>query len=76
MRAWTSAKVFSRGQSRHFAYLFQIVGNTTQMDVHKKKMSNVTATVANSVFPVGKLYTEQMFVFSERGYFKTELAEF
>jgi len=33
------------------------------MDVHKKKMSSVTATVANSVFPVRKLYTEQMFAF-------------
>jgi len=32
------------------------------MDVHKKKMSSVTATVANSVFLVRKLYTEQMFV--------------
>jgi len=28
---------FSRGgQSRHFAYLFQFVGDATQMDVHKK----------------------------------------
>jgi len=32
------------------------------MDVHKKKMSNVTATVASNVFPVRKIYTEQMFV--------------
>jgi len=32
------------------------------MDVHKNKMSNVTATVGNSVFPARKLYTEQMFV--------------
>jgi len=28
----------------------------------KKKMSDVTATLAHSVFPVRKLYTEQMFV--------------
>jgi len=28
----------------------------------KMKMSNVTATVAYSVFLVGELYTEQMFV--------------
>ena len=28
---------FSRGgHSRHFAYLFQFVGDATQMDVHKK----------------------------------------
>jgi len=41
--------IFSRGgQSQHFAYLFQIVGNATQMDAHKKKMSNVAAAVANS----------------------------
>jgi len=32
------------------------------MDAHKKKMANVTATVATSVFPVRKLYTEHMFV--------------
>jgi len=28
---------FSKGgKSRHFAYLFQFVGDATQMDVHKK----------------------------------------
>jgi len=27
----------------------------------KNKMSNVTATLANSVFPVRKLYSEEMF---------------
>jgi len=44
-------RIFSGGgQSRHFAYLFQIVGDARQMDVHEKKMSSVTATVANSVF--------------------------
>jgi len=32
------------------------------MDIHTNKMSNVTATVGNNVFPVRKLYTEQMFV--------------
>ena len=52
---------FSRGGAKsNFAYLFQIVGDAT--DVHKNKMSNVTATLANSVFPVRKLYTEQIFV--------------
>ena len=57
-------RFFSRGQSRHFAYISQIVGDATQMDVglHKKKMFNVTETVAYSVFPVRKLYTEKMFV--------------
>jgi len=32
------------------------------MDVYKRKMSNVPATVAYSVFLVRKLYTEKMFV--------------
>jgi len=36
-QAWASAEFFpGGGQSRHFAYLFQIVGDATQMDVHKK----------------------------------------
>ena len=56
-------RIFSMGwQSRHFVYLFQIFGDATQMDVHKKKMSNVTATFSNSVFSVRKVYTEQIFV--------------
>jgi len=49
-------------QNRQFAYLFQIVGDAKQMDVHKKKMSIVTAIVANGVIPVRKLCTEPMFV--------------
>jgi len=32
------------------------------MDIYKKAMFSVTATVACSVFLVRKLYTEQMFV--------------
>jgi len=32
------------------------------MDVYKRKISNVTATIAYSVFLVRKLYTEKMFV--------------
>ena len=42
-------KFFQGGQSRHFAYLFQAVGNAMQMDVYKK-MSSVTTTVAYMVF--------------------------
>jgi len=53
-----SAEFFPGGQSRHFAYLFQFVGDATQMDVHKNKMTNATATVAYSVFLVRKLYNE------------------
>jgi len=39
-------------------------------------MSNVTATVANTVFPVRKLCAEQMFVLLSMDISKTELAEF
>jgi len=48
------------GQSWHFAFLFKFVGDASQMDVHKR-MSNVTATVTYSVFPIRKFYTEEMF---------------
>ena len=49
-------KFFQRGQSRHFAYPFQVSDDASQMDVHKtlypfyitKKLLNVTATLANS----------------------------
>jgi len=56
MGNWASAEIFpGGGQSRHFAYPFQISDNATQMDVHKslhpfyttKKGHNVTATDAN-----------------------------
>jgi len=34
---WASAEIFpGGGQSRHFAYLFQFVGDATQTEVHKK----------------------------------------
>jgi len=53
----------SEGQNRHFAYLFQFVGEASamQMDVHKK-MFSVMATVTYNVFPIRKFYTEKMFV--------------
>jgi len=61
-------KLFQGGQSRHFAYPFWIVDDATQVDVHKtlqpfytpKKMPNVTAAVAYSVFPLRKFCTKQM----------------
>jgi len=48
----------------------QLVYDATEMDAHKalhpfyitKKTPEVTATVANMVFPLRKFYTEQMFV--------------
>jgi len=33
--AWASANIFSRGESRHFAYSFQVTDAAVQMDVHK-----------------------------------------
>ena len=50
------------GQSRHFAYPFQVVDDATQMDVHKtlhpfyttKKIPNATATVAYKVYALQK----------------------
>ena len=54
---------FARGeQSRHFADLFQFVGDATQMEYTKRKKFSVTATVTYSVFPIRKFYTEKMFV--------------
>ena len=62
-RAWASAEIFPGGgaKSTFWLYFFRVVGDATQMDVYKKKMSIVTATVAYSVFLVRKLFTEQMF---------------
>jgi len=54
---------FSRGeQSRHFAYFFWLLTMQRKLTYTKKKMSNVTATVAYSAFLIRKLYSEQMFV--------------
>jgi len=53
---------FSRGgQSRHFAYIFQAVGNAMEMDIFKK-MSNVTATVAHMVSLVRNFTLSKIFV--------------
>jgi len=41
----------------------------------KKRMFNVTVTVAYSVFLVRKLYCEQVFFLVSMDFFKTELAE-
>jgi len=65
---WASADIFpGGGQSRYFPYVFLVVVDATQLTYTKKKMSNVTATVAHSVFIVGKLCTEQMFVLVSMG---------
>jgi len=51
---------FSRegGQSRHFAYLFQVVGDATQMDVYKKENVQRYGNSCMQCFFVRKLYTE------------------
>jgi len=37
--AWASAEIFpGGGQSRHFAYPFQVVDDATQIDIHKTKI--------------------------------------
>jgi len=51
---------FHGGQSRHFAYLLQFVGDATRMDVHKKCL--MLWQQLHSVFPTRKFYTEKMFV--------------
>jgi len=55
---------FSRGgQSRHFAYLFLVVGDATQIDPYKKE--NVQCygnSCIRCFFLVRKLYIEQMFL--------------
>ena len=64
---WASADIFPGGQSRHFAYPFQVADDTMQMDVHKtlypfnttKNMPHVTATV-----PKYALRRQQCFFFT------------
>jgi len=50
------------GGSGDFAYLLQVLAMQRKWTYTKKKMFNVMATVAYSVFFVSKLCTEQMFV--------------
>jgi len=63
-------KFFQGGQSRQFAYPFQVADDAMQMDVHKtlypfyttKKMTHVAATVANRVFLPRQFSPEQILV--------------
>jgi len=48
---------FKGEQSRHFAYLFQFVGDATQMDVYKKRKCTMLPQLLHTVFS-----SEQMFV--------------
>jgi len=42
---------FSRGKSRHFAYVFQFDGDATQMDVHKKENVRCHGNSSIQCFP-------------------------
>jgi len=71
---WTSAEIFpGGGQSRHFAYPFQFVGDATQMDVHKK--CPMLRQQLHKVFCLQENFTLKKYCVSENGYFKTVLAD-
>jgi len=61
--SWASAEIFSgRGKVDILLIFFWLLAMQSKLTYAKMKMSNVTATVAYSVFLVGELYTEQIFV--------------
>jgi len=64
-------KFFQGGQSRHFAYLFVVVDDATQIDEYEKEMSSCKHCSACK-----KTLHRANVCFSEHGYFKTGLAEF
>ena len=55
-------KIFQGGKVAILLIFFRLLAMQRKWTYRKKKMSNVTTTVANSVFLVRKLYTEQMFI--------------
>jgi len=62
---------FSRGSKVDILLIFfRLLAMQRKWTYTKKKMSNVTATVAYSVFLVRKLYTEQMFVLVSMDFFR------
>jgi len=67
---------FQGGQCRHFSYLFQVVGDATQMDVHKKENVQRYGNSCIQCFPCKKTLQWTNVCFSEHGFFMTELAEF
>jgi len=74
-RTWASAEIFPGwGQSRHFAYPFQYVGDATQMDVYKK--CPMLRQQLRTVFSLQENFALRKFCFSENGYFTTEFTEF
>jgi len=62
---WASAEIFPGGGKDDILLIFfSLLAMQRKRTNTKKKMSNVTATVAYSVFLVGKLHREQMFQWS------------
>jgi len=60
---------FSRGgQSRHFAYLFLVVGDVTQMDVSKKENVQCYGNSCIQCFPCKKTLQWANVCFSEHGF--------
>ena len=63
-------KFFQGGQSRHFAYLSQVVGDATQTDVYKKENVQCYGNSCIQCFPYKKSYSEQMFVSVSMDFFR------
>jgi len=55
-------KIFQGGQSRHFAYLFQIVGDVTQWTYKKRKCSMLRQQL-HTVFSLLESFTVSKCVF-------------
>jgi len=60
-RPWASAEIFPGGKVDILLIFFSLLAMQRKWTNTKKKMSNVTATVACSVFLVRKPYSDQMF---------------
>jgi len=68
---------FSRGGAKStFSYLFQVVGDATQMDVYKKENVQCYGNSCMQCFSCKKPLQGANACFSEHGFFKTELSEF
>jgi len=59
--AWASAEIFPGGPKSTFGLYFSVCWRCNT-NGRTQKMSNVTATVTCSAFPIRKFYAEKMFV--------------
>jgi len=66
-RSWASAEIYPGGKVDILLIFFWLLTMQRKLTYTKKKMSNVTTTVAYSALLVRKLYTEQMFVLVSMG---------